>query len=170
MKNICTLLLIGTLLVAGCAKKTAIEAPQPAAAETSATTPLVSAPIGEAAPSAPASKTEGGENLHKIFFDFDSFLLTQPSKEKLQKNARVLQAQPEIRITIEGHTDERGSSTYNLALGEKRAQAARAYLQNLGIAAERIRVVSYGEEKPAQEGQSEEAWAQNRRAEFVTAN
>jgi peptidoglycan-associated lipoprotein len=75
-----------------------------------------------------------------------------------------------MRTSIEGHTDERGASSYNLALGEKRAAAARSYLQNLGISAERIKVVSYGEEKPALASSDEAAWALNRRAVFVLAN
>jgi peptidoglycan-associated lipoprotein len=167
MKNLCILMLIGSLLLAGCAKKTAVDL-QPSSSDHTAVTQAPSSAIAQSA--ADDRAAAGAENMQKILFDFDSYLLTLASKDVLQKNARVLQDQPEVRIIIEGHTDERGSSTYNLALGEKRALAARTYLQNLGIAAERIKVVSYGDEKPVAQGQKEEAWAQNRRAEFVTAN
>lgn len=106
----------------------------------------------------------------KIFFDFDSNVLTHDSQGALVGNALWLRAQPELRILIEGHTDERGSSSYNLALGEKRAQAARDYLVNLGIAPERISIISYGKEKAATAANDESVWAQDRRAEFVKKN
>jgi peptidoglycan-associated lipoprotein len=170
MKAIFTLLLIGSLLLTGCAKKTAVDL-QPTSTDTAATAEIPQATAASADNAAKAAKAAAGaDNIQKILFDFDSYLLTPVSKDILQKNARALQAQPEMHIIIEGHTDERGSNTYNLALGEKRAQAARTYLQTLGVTAERIKVVSYGEEKPALNGDNEETWAQNRRAEFVTAN
>jgi peptidoglycan-associated lipoprotein len=167
MKTIFTLMLLGSLLLSGCAKNATIDQP----ADPTAAGHTEQATTASDATSASAAKAAGsGDNIQTVYFDFDSYLLTPVSKEVLQKNARLLQAQPEVRIIVEGHTDERGSSTYNLALGEKRAQAARTYLQTLGIAAERIKVVSYGQEKPAQTGSNESAWSQNRRAEFVPAN
>jgi peptidoglycan-associated lipoprotein len=172
MKKFLTLFLMSSLLLAGCAKKAAIDEPvvdEPA--------PVVTPTVAVAEPVVDPVQTiieevqkAAVERIEKIFFEFDSYLLTPASKEALQANALWLNAEPEMRILIEGHTDERGASTYNMALGEKRAAAARSYLQSLGIAAERIKVVSYGEEKPAAAGSDEDAWALNRRAVFVIAN
>jgi peptidoglycan-associated lipoprotein len=105
--------------------------------------------------------------LQKIYFNFDSAALSDESRSILSKNADVLIKQSSVKIRIEGNSDERGSDEYNLALGERRAQAARDYLVNLGVQPERISVISYGEEKPAVAGHDEAAWEQNRRAEFV---
>ena len=84
----------------------------------------------------------------------------------LGENAKYLNAMSNVQVVIEGHCDERGSDEYNLALGESRALAAKSYLVSLGISAKRLSVISYGEEKPLVTGSGEEAWAQNRRAEF----
>jgi peptidoglycan-associated lipoprotein len=170
MKNILALLMIAGLLLGGCAKKPLIDdqvadEPVPVAAVVEPEPPAdpVQTIIEEIQKTAP-------ERVAKIFFAFDSAQLTPASREALQANALWLNATPEMRIVIEGHTDERGSNNYNLGLGEKRAQAARAFLLSLGIAAERIATISYGEEKPAMPGSNEEAWAQNRRALFQIAN
>lgn len=170
MRHICILVLIGSLLMAGCAKNSAVDVQLATSDHTNATATTEASSSWTSRPAADDRAAASAESMQKILFDFDSHLLTRASKDVLQKNARGLQDQPEVHIIIEGHTDERGASTYNLALGEKRAQAARLYLQNLGIAAERMQVISYGEEKPADHRQKEEAWAQNRRAEFVTGN
>jgi peptidoglycan-associated lipoprotein len=171
MKKFLSLILLGSLLLAGCAKNATVDQPTVTdpAANTATAPPQTTATSDTKAP-AETKAVAAADSMQKIFFDFDSYLLTPASKDALQKNAGILQAQPEVRVIIEGHTDERGSSNYNLALGEKRAQAARAYLQTLGITAERIKVVSYGEEQPAMTGADESAWSQNRRAEFVPAN
>jgi peptidoglycan-associated lipoprotein len=171
MKNL-ALLLMASLLLAGCAKTATmdepiVEEPAPITAPTAAEPELSAEPVETTVAEVQKAVVE---HIEKIYFDFDSYLLTPASKGALQANALWLKAEPAMRIVIEGHTDERGANTYNLALGEKRAAAARAYLQNLGIAAERIKVVSYGEEKPAAPGSDEEAWALNRRAVFVIAN
>lgn len=105
--------------------------------------------------------------MQKIYFNFDSAALSDESRSVLSKNAEVLIKQSSVQIRIEGNSDERGSDEYNLALGERRAQAARDYLVNLGVQGERISVISYGEEKPAVAGHDEAAREQNRRAEFV---
>jgi peptidoglycan-associated lipoprotein len=102
-----------------------------------------------------------------IYFEFDSYVLTEDSKRTLQENAQWMKANPSANIVIEGHCDERGSDGYNMALGENRARSASNYLVSLGAAPESIRIVSYGEEKPVAMGHDESAWAQNRRAEFV---
>ncbi len=169
MKNLFVLFLVAGLALAGCARKPAIEDHLVSEA-TAPAAPVVSEPAEpvDVAPAKPEPKVEMA--AAKIFFDFDSYVLSSANKALLQGNAAWLKAHPELRIVIEGHTDERGSSSYNLALGEKRAEAARAYLQNLGIAPERIKVVSYGKEKAVQGAGNEAVWARDRRAEFVIAN
>ncbi len=102
-----------------------------------------------------------------VFFAFDSAALNEEAREVLRFKASWLQQNPGVNIIIEGHTDERGTGEYNLALGERRALTARDFLVNLGISPERVRTVSYGEERPADPGHDEEAWARNRRAHFV---
>ncbi|MBN2029684.1 peptidoglycan-associated lipoprotein Pal [bacterium] len=104
------------------------------------------------------------ENIH---FDFDKYNLKPEAMEILAKHATVLKANPEVKIVIEGHCDERGTIEYNLALGEKRAGAARDYLLRMGIASQRISTISYGKERPLDTNHTAEAWAKNRRAVFV---
>ncbi len=104
--------------------------------------------------------------MERIHFDFDQFTLTADSRRILGDNAKYLNANSGVKVKIEGHCDERGSDEYNLALGESRALAAKNYLVSLGISAKRLSVISYGEEKPLVNAANEEAWAQNRRAEF----
>jgi len=102
-----------------------------------------------------------------VFFDFDQADLRSDARERLAKNAQWLAAHPEFTLTLEGHCDERGTNEYNLALGERRASAARDYLQSLGVAANRLRTISYGEERPFCTQSDESCWSQNRRAHFV---
>ncbi|KIH77642.1 peptidoglycan-associated lipoprotein [Geoalkalibacter ferrihydriticus] len=104
--------------------------------------------------------------LERVHFEFDAFTLSSRAQEILTRNAAYLRANPEVKVLIEGHTDERGSDEYNLALGERRAQAVRNFLVSLGIAAERLSIISYGEELPLDPANHEDAWAKNRRAEF----
>jgi peptidoglycan-associated lipoprotein len=103
----------------------------------------------------------------KILFDFDKSDLTDQDKAILDAKAPLLTANPTIRIRIEGSTDRRGSDEYNLALGQRRAAAAKRYLTEHGIDAGRLDIVSYGSERPVAEGDTEDAYAQNRRDEFV---
>ena len=105
----------------------------------------------------------------KIYFDYDKSELKPEARAVLTKKAAWLRANPEYSITIEGHCDERGSTEYNLALGERRADAAAKFLSALGLSANRISTVSYGEEKPVDSRSNETAWAKNRRDEFVLA-
>ena len=102
-----------------------------------------------------------------IYFDFDSYVLTDEAKSILNNKAQFLKRYPKVNVNIEGHCDERGTAEYNLALGEKRAHSAYQYLVNLGISPQRMVTISYGEERPIAMGQSEEAWAKNRRDHFV---
>ncbi len=104
--------------------------------------------------------------LKPIYFDYDRAILKAAAKAQLEKNADVLKENPKVNCQIEGHCDERGDREYNLALGEKRALAARRYLISLGINPDRIFTISYGEERPAVDGHDESAWKLNRRNEF----
>jgi peptidoglycan-associated lipoprotein len=105
--------------------------------------------------------------LQPVFFLLDSSDLSSDAQSALQQNASVLKQYASWQITIEGHADERGTAEYNLALGERRALAARDYLVSLGIPATRVRTVSYGKEFPFDPGHTEEAFSKNRRAHFV---
>lgn len=113
------------------------------------------------------SQTGSENRLDSIYFDFDSYLLSTDARNTLSRNANWLRNNSGVSVLIEGHADERGSDEYNLALGEKRAGAARRYIETLGVKGERVKIISYGEEKPATAGHDEESWAKNRRAEFV---
>lgn len=104
--------------------------------------------------------------LRTIHFDYDRSEIRTDQRPVLQQNAQWLREHPGVTILVEGHCDERGTREYNQALGERRANAARQYLISLGVESDRIQVISYGEERPTAQGSNEEAWAQNRRAEF----
>jgi peptidoglycan-associated lipoprotein len=105
----------------------------------------------------------------RVFFDYDSVVLNAEATRVLDGQAAWLKQYPDVVITIEGHADERGTREYNLALGDRRANAVRNYLMALGIDQERILTISYGEERPADPGHDESAWAQNRRAVTTVA-
>ena len=105
--------------------------------------------------------------LKDIFFDFDKYDIRQADVETLKQNGDLLKKSPRVKIQIEGHCDERGTNEYNLALGERRANSIKKYLVSLGIPADRISTISYGEERPLDPGHNEEAWGKNRRAHFV---
>lgn len=107
------------------------------------------------------------ENLFPVYFDFDQSGIRSDMTEVLVKNAEQMQQAPGAAIVIEGNSDDRGTNEYNLALGERRALAAKQYLIDLGIDAARIQTISYGEERPLFEGQDEDAYSQNRRDDFI---
>jgi len=142
---------------------------QPRAAQPMTETPTTEAAIKQESPRESVSPQAANlENeLQKIYFNFDSATLSDQARSALSKDAELLAKQPAVKLRIEGNCDERGSDEYNMALGERRAKAARDYLVNLGVSAERLSTISYGEEKPVDPGHSEEAWAKNRRDEFV---
>jgi peptidoglycan-associated lipoprotein len=106
-------------------------------------------------------------NIKDVFFDYDQYTLRDDARAALQSNARALADRSGIRITIEGHCDERGSEKYNLALGDMRANSVKDFLVSLGVSASRIDTVSFGEERPFCEEHSEECWQNNRRGHFV---
>lgn len=103
----------------------------------------------------------------RVHFDFDQSAITGSAEDVLTRQVAVLRAYPDVRLRITGHADERGSTEYNLALGQRRAQAVKDYYVNYGLSASRFEVVSLGEERPLASGSNEQAWAQNRRAEFT---
>lgn len=113
------------------------------------------------------SITELQSALQKIYFDFDSATLSESSRNTLAKNTAVLTKEGTSKIRIEGNCDERGSTEYNLALGERRAKAAQQYLITMGVKPERLSIISFGKEKPAVQGNDETAWSKNRRDEFA---
>jgi peptidoglycan-associated lipoprotein len=103
----------------------------------------------------------------RVFFDFDKYTLRADAKATLDKQAAWLKAYPNYSLTIEGHADERGTREYNLALGERRANSVKEYLAGAGVAAARVKTVSYGKERPVALGSNEAAWSQNRRGVTV---
>ena len=187
MKRRATLVVMATLIVAvtagACAKKvTPVARPNPGPPVTSGAAPPPPAPPEPVAeptlvPPMPVAEDAIGSKslddlnrdspLKPVFFAVDSSDLDSLGQSTLQENAGVMKQFATWQITIEGHCDERGSAEYNLALGDRRAAAARTYLISLGIPANRVRTVSYGKEYPFDPGHTEEAWASNRRGHFV---
>ena len=102
-----------------------------------------------------------------VLFGFDSAVLTPTAQDRLGKKAKWLKQNPNVSVIIEGHCDERGSTEYNIALGERRSEAAKAFLVDMGISASRLTTVSYGEERPFEKGHNENAWSKNRRAHLL---
>lgn len=116
----------------------------------------------------PGSQEELVQNVgDRVFFELDSSVLGADARRTLERQAEWLRLFPEVALVIEGHCDERGTREYNLALGERRANAAREYLISLGVAPSRLRTISYGKERPYALGHNDEAWALNRRAVSV---
>lgn len=155
------------LFAAGCARK-ATEAPPTPPPAPPVVQPVTPEPTPVPVPETPVpvpSVTAG--DFTDVFFDLDSYTLRDDAKLALDRAAKLLRDKANVNITLEGHCDERGTVEYNQALGEKRANAARDYLVNAGVAAARIQSLSYGKERPFAEGHDESAWAQNRRAHFV---
>jgi len=105
--------------------------------------------------------------LETVFFDYDKAALTSETKKKIAGNVDWMKSRGNMNIQIEGHCDARGSIEYNLSLGERRARAVKEYMTSLGIPAARVSIISYGKEKPLANGDSEEAYSRNRRANFV---
>ncbi|TAK00699.1 MAG: peptidoglycan-associated lipoprotein Pal [Candidatus Manganitrophaceae bacterium] len=125
----------------------------------------------DSASDGPSGSAGGGEatSLQDVFFDFDQWVIRPESRKLLESDAQWLAANPKAKIQIEGHADERGTEEYNLALGERRAKSVMNFLVNLGVSPSRLSSISYGEEKPFCNDPSEDCYAKNRRAHFVTA-
>lgn len=164
-KRIILLTVMAALLVWGCGKGPKQETTQRPTTRTE-TPPTTDT----GTPDRPDDRTvmsEALRQLRTIYFDFDKYNLRDDARRDLDRNAEILKQYPSASIIIEGHCDERGTNEYNLALGERRARAARDYLVRSGVDASRLSVISYGEERPVALGHDEASWAQNRRAEFV---
>ncbi|MCH2547785.1 MAG: peptidoglycan-associated lipoprotein Pal [Alphaproteobacteria bacterium] len=116
----------------------------------------------------PGSQDDLEQNVgDRVFYGYDSSVLTSEGQNTLERQAAWLKQYPSVNVTVEGHADERGTREYNIALGERRANAAKNYLVSLGVDSSRLSVVSYGKERPAVLGSTEDAYAQNRRAVTV---
>ena len=152
-----SLILPVLLSTAGCKKRVPDDIPQVVPPPVA---PVVVPPPVEAPPAAAVT------SLARAYFAVDSSALTAEAKRALDEDARLLSANPQVRVEIQGHCDERGTTEYNLALGQRRAQAARSYLVARGVSANRLTTVSYGEERPMLSGSDEGAWGQNRRVEL----
>ncbi len=170
-RKIATILLLAAATgLAGCAKKPPAELPPvagPTSTPTDTTTPMQTTgpTVGTQAHFAAAVGSST-----TIYFDTDKYDIDSQDAAALQAQAQYFARYPQITFTIEGHADERGTREYNIALGEKRANSAKAYLTSLGVDANRVAVVSYGKERPVALGSDEASWAQNRRAASVIIN
>jgi peptidoglycan-associated lipoprotein len=155
-------LALGTAGLVACAgSKPVVKAP--VVAEPAKPTPSA----GTTAPEPVASKSlPGAPAWNPIYFDFDSYTVPESSRPELEKVADGLRQAPGQGVVIAGHTDERGTTEYNLALGDQRAKSAHDYIVRLGVDPLRVKTISYGEERPAVQGSSEESWSKNRRDEF----
>jgi peptidoglycan-associated lipoprotein len=164
-KKLVTLLIATSLVaVAGCAKKeTPQDLPPPPVGAEGETGPVETGP-------APGSQADFIANVmaDRIYFDTDKFDIDSEDQSILNSQAEWLKRYPNVRVTIEGHADERGTRDYNIALGARRANATKNALAAMGIDADRISTVSYGKERPDALGSTEEDWARNRRAVTVT--
>lgn len=170
-------LLVGVFFLVGCSTP-AVSKPQESATPQKTGADTQKQAKAQPSKSLPASSLEAqrkgtlgkgteGSPLRDVNFDFDRYDLRPDAREILKANGAWLKANPQVRVEIEGHCDERGTNEYNLALGAKRADAVKRYLADLGIAANRLSTISYGEELPLCKEQSEVCWAKNRRGHFV---
>ena len=167
------------LVIAGCGKKEpatpAVEPPAPPEEQpaTDVSPPPSPAPVDPTPDPLSADLVTANEYaarqglLGDVYFDFDKYELKPDARQRLAKNAEFMRSRPEFTFTIEGHCDERGTNDYNIALGDRRANAVQAYLVSLGIPASRMRLISYGEEQPQCRESNEACWSRNRRGHFV---
>jgi peptidoglycan-associated lipoprotein len=153
------------IALAACAHAPQVRPNHVAAPAASAPQPTASPIAIEPSPALP----DGTPPSAPIYFGFDDALLSRAAEGELDRLGDYLHAHPAARVAISGHTDERGTEEYNLALGDRRAQAAREYLQRLGIDGARLRTISYGKLRPVATGHDEAAWRQNRRDEIEMA-
>lgn len=178
LRHLAVLALV-TLSVVGCKKKRPVDTPpnRPAATDTAGRGAAAAAAAAEAerlrlarerAEAEARERARVREALSEmVFFDYDSYTLNAEAEDRLRAKAELLRRHPAVRLRIEGHADQRGSTEYNLALGQRRAEAVREFLAAYGIEADRVSTLSYGKERPLLEGEGESAWARNRRAEFT---
>ncbi|MBM3222616.1 MAG: peptidoglycan-associated lipoprotein Pal [Candidatus Tectomicrobia bacterium] len=160
--------LILTFLFVGCAK----EEPPPPTADSAARSTPTPGGAGPGAGGPGAGGPLGGQAAadfqnQDIYFDFDKYDLRADARATLDRKVAFMNQNASVRAQVEGHCDERGTNAYNLALGERRANAAKQYMTTAGVTAARLTTISYGEERPIDPGHTEAAWAKNRRAHFV---
>ena len=170
-------LLAATAFLAACETASTTTGDATSSAQSSSTNTATTASSSSSSSSASSSssgesasasvKSEFAKVGTTVLFDFDSAQLTDYAQRVLDRQAAFMKARPETRVIIGGHADERGTREYNLALGERRASSARDYLVAKGVNAARIRIISYGKERPASVGSTEAAWRLNRRAQTV---
>ena len=153
----------GLMFTVSCQKKLVDATPEPVVKEEVKEEVVVKE---EPAP-APVPRTPDAVMQEDIYFEFDKSTLTPAAQDSLLAKAGWLRENPDSTVTIEGHCDDRGTNEYNLALGDRRAESAKGFLVDLGIDASRITTISYGEERPVDPRNNEEAWAKNRRDHFV---
>lgn len=159
-------LALGIFLMAGCSgSKKTVETPP--ISNQDQTPPAKAIVVEKEIPAVVKEKPAAQINFKDINFDFDKYDLRPEAMATLAENARILRENAQVKILIEGHCDELGTTEYNLALGERRATAVKYYLINSGISADRISTISYGKERPLDSRRTSEAWAKNRRAAFV---
>lgn len=173
------LILISLVVIAGCKKPPAVTPEEQTPVEQ--TPPLVVPPVTKEVDEFKAEATKQpeptrSELIHRwnddgvlstIYFAYDSTELSETTRRTLSANSRWLNNHREAKLIIQGHCDERGTIEYNLALGERRASSVRDYLDTLGVDRARVRIITFGEERPVDPGHSESAWSKNRRAAFI---
>ena len=170
MRKIAIAVTLASALALSACKKEAPETLPPGPGEIA--TPTPSGPVTPQGP-IPGTQQHFAQMMQgrdTIYFDTDKFDVDAEDQASLRQQAQYLQQYPNVRATVEGHADERGTREYNLALGERRANAAKNYLVSLGVASDRVTTVSYGKERPVALGSNEQAWARNRRAVTVVLN
>ena len=150
--------LVLMLVTVGCKK-------QPVVTETAVLTPTTEPVV--APQTLPQDIVDLAQNFTRVYFDLDNATLSDAAKSALNENITIMTRRPDIKLEIQGHADERGTTDYNLALGQRRAQSVHSFMKSSGIAQSRLKVVSYGEERPLRDASAESAWSQNRRCEFV---
>lgn len=166
-KTTAALLAVAMLTVGACSKKAPAELPPPpVGTDTGSYDPNANANANQVVPGSQADFISSVAS-DRIFFGFDQYNVDAEDQATLRSQAEWLQRNPAVRVLLEGHADERGTRDYNIALGERRANAAKNFLVSLGIDGSRIEVLSYGKERPASIGSDENAYAQNRRAVTV---
>lgn len=176
LKGLVVALGVTAMMAAGCAKEEVVKKDEPVVQQQTVQKkqePVQPETVKQPEPppkvdEGAGAKASAAVALETVYFDFDKSDLRKDARDVLSKNAEALLKQiADAKIKIEGHCDERGSDEYNMALGDRRAKSVAKYLTSLGIKADRISTISYGEEKPAVQGHDEAAWSKNRRAEFV---
>ena len=171
-KSVATILLLAsTATIAACAKKAPDELPPVSNDDvTTVPTPTPTSTATEAGPGSQRHFEAAVGNSTTVYFDTDRYNIDSADAAALQAQAQYFARYPQVTFTIEGHADERGTREYNLALGERRANAAKNYLVSLGVSPDRIRTVSYGKERPVALASNAAAWSQNRRAASIIIN